>query len=278
MSVADSVRLLPLVVIAMNMHEDNPFSATPTADPRLSPDWQLLGHLTAVDAIWRGQPGQKVSFGFLARSTVDPNQYVVAIRGTDEFVEWVEDAIFDTVPHPVAGEVEAGFWGLYESLEYQGAALLGAPERAAEGIAAAVGPKGRVTVVGHSLGSALASYLTFDLAALMADRVSAALFASPRPGDAAFAQAFDKRVAHYTLFNYSLDAVPHVPFGLGYSALPQATVITPDAGRSRIRFDLFCGHHAVSYIALLDPSILKTLTLQAPDSGYTTCIKGIANV
>ena len=274
MTYADAVRLSVLVMIAMDMHGNEPDSLAPAPDPRLAPGWQLVGYLTATDAIWRRQPGKPVCFGFLVRSIADPTRFAVAIRGTADFVEWVEDAEFDAVPHPVAGRVEAGFWGLYRSLEYRGAAALGAPETAATGLSAAVGPTGRLTVLGHSLGSALASYLAFDLAPLLPGRLSAALFASPRPGDAAFAQAFDSRVADYTLVNYSLDVVPHVPFGLDYTALPRATVITPDAGQSRICFSPNCFHHLVCYLSVLDYKMYLSVTLSPRDAEYAKCIKG----
>jgi hypothetical protein len=42
---------------------------------------------------------------------------------------------------------------------------------------------GAVTVIGHSLGSALATYLTYDLAKALKEKVSACLFASPRSGN-----------------------------------------------------------------------------------------------
>ena len=52
---------------------------------------------------------------------------------------------------------------------------------------------GTVTVTGHSLGSALATYLTLDVAVGLGDRATACLFASPRTGDAAWVELFDSK-------------------------------------------------------------------------------------
>src|SRR5208282_200633 len=64
----------------------------------------------------------------------------------------------------------------------------GAPPGAlAPAIADAAGAAGTATVVRHSLGAALATYLTLDLArGGLSGRVSACLFASPHTGNQAF--------------------------------------------------------------------------------------------
>src|ERR1700759_4914380 len=101
---------------------------------------------------------------------------------------------------------------------------------AEKGVADKVG-NAAVTVVGHSLGSAIATYLTYDLAKLAKGPVSACLFASPRTGNAAWVAAFDAAIKDYALFNYILDIVPKVPFDalplIQYSTLPRETVLDP---------------------------------------------------
>ncbi len=78
--------------------------------------------------------------------------------------------------------VEHGFWGIYASMQMTAVDGTLINPDAAAGIAALVGA-GSVTVTGHSLGSALASYLSFDLASRLGDRIGAYLFASPRTGN-----------------------------------------------------------------------------------------------
>jgi triacylglycerol lipase len=69
-----------------------------------------------------------------------------------------------------------------------------------------------VTVCGHSLGSAIATYLSFDVAKLLGARASACLFASPRTGGQIWTAAYAAQVSTYRLVNYVLDVVPYVPF------------------------------------------------------------------
>lgn len=78
---------------------------------------------------------------------------------------------------------------------------------AAEGIANIAGD-GHVTVAGQSLGSALATYLSLEIAKHPGPRISA------RTGDAAWAALYDDIVGDCRLFNYVLDVVPFVLFDL----------------------------------------------------------------
>lgn len=258
-----------LVAYAMDMHLGDPSSLSPAPDSRLSPNWRLVGYLTATDCVLRGEvAGQKVCYGYLARSVADPTVFVAAIRGTNGAIEWLEDAEYAQISHPVAGKVEAGFWGVYATMTYR--PVSGAVLPAAQGIAAAVG-QGSLTVLGHSLGSALATYLTFDLAG---PRVSGCFFASPRPGDDVFAKAFDARVQAYQVWNYSRDVVPMLPPGSEYCALPRVTVISAETAQAKIRFDLACWHHITSYCSMLYYGLLDWAAMPLCDQTNASCIKG----
>ena len=59
-------------------------------------------------------------YGFIAESEADPNQFVLAIRGTSSWVEWWDDLnAIRLVPFkdPGAGLVGAGFARIYDTLE-----------------------------------------------------------------------------------------------------------------------------------------------------------------
>jgi hypothetical protein len=230
----------------------------PPADPHLAPDWRLVGHLVAQDAVFHiGSTlslGETVCYGYVAQSTSDPDQYVAAIRGTADALEWFKDSQFILRPHPVAGRVETGFGEIYDSMRFAG--LTGPPLTAAHGIAELIGPTGRITVTGHSLGAPLAIYLTFDLQEIVNQRVSGCYFASPRPGDQEFVAAFDEDVADYAVFDYMLDLVPHVPLGPDYAEPKRITWITPATALARIKFDLGCNHDIASYAAMLGHTAL----------------------
>lgn len=269
--------LLPM--IAMDMYQSTPTSLAPPPDIRLAAEWKLLGYLTATDFLFVPQRAMlklnnTVCYGYLAQSIVDPSVFVVAIRGTNGILEWVDDARFDCVAHPVAGKVEAGFWGIYESMQYR--SLEGDVSSVAAGIAKVVGT-GTVTVIGHSLGSALCTYLTFDLAdaKMLADRVSAVILASPRTGNTAFVQAFDARVKEYDLWNYELDVVPRVPRGDNYADLPRLNWITMAVAQASVRFSLLCHHHNVCYCSMLNYGLCDWKKLSnALDASYAACIRG----
>jgi hypothetical protein len=246
-----------------------------------------VGYITGDDSLLRKGPlqskGQTVCYGYLARHA--SGELVAAVRGTDGFVEWIEDGEFLPIPyapqiavpagpHPIL--VELGFWTLYASMELISPA--GAPLGAlAPAIVNAAGSSGPVTVVGHSLGSALATYLTLDLArGSLGARVSACLFASPHTGNQAFASLFDQSVADYRLFNYILDVVPRVPLGPDYAPLPKRTVLRPETAEARIRVDAGCNHHVICYCAMLDYEGTKHATTPVPagEEGSAICILG----
>jgi hypothetical protein len=246
-----------------------------------------VAYITGQDALFAKGPlqtlGRTVCYGYLAkRGTGD---FVAAIRGTDGLVEWIEDGEFPLFPYkphlalpteqgPVS--VEQGFWVIYAGVK------LLTPESVSLGslapaIAQAVGTTGTVTVAGHSLGAALATYLTLDLARDgLSSRVSACLFASPRTGDKAFVDLFDRTVTDYRLFNYLLDVVPRVPLGLGYQPLPRRTVIQPATADANIRVDIACNHHVICYCAMLDYEGTRQATTPVPagEESSAACILG----
>lgn len=290
-----------LLVSAMDMYELDPpphNPLTPPLDERVSKaGWTLVGYLSARKLGWKvvhylrkykdraskkpiATTGQEADYhGFVVRSTDDPSQYLVALRGTGDVTDWIENVKFTPIPYPSdptgTATVEVGFWGIYTSLtllDTEGAVL---DESAAEGIAALVG-EGRLMVVGHSLGSTLGTYLALDLArGALGDRVSACLFASPQPGNAAFATLFDATVKDYRVFNYILDVIPRVPHGMGYVSLLKTTLLHPATADADIKFDLMCNHRAASYSAMLDYDIAKVLAGAGVNGEhYAACVRG----
>jgi hypothetical protein len=223
--------------------------------------WDIKGYLSAQDSIC-GQLGERVYYGYLAQSRLN-GEFVAAIRGTIDMIEWGENGEFALKSHPVAGKVETGFDGIYRTLQLD-------HWPADAGIFRHVGTTARLTVVGHSLGAAIGTYLTFDYARIPATRVRARLFASPHPGNAAFVTAFDSTVADYVAYAYDLDVVPRVPIGFGYSCLPKTNWLSPHTVNTRIKFSVECHHSMVSYIAMLDPA--RTKEAIALDQACAECV------
>jgi len=137
-----------------------------------NPAWNLgTGYQELGSLIAQGE-----RFGFVALNLTTQNVFVV-FRGTQTGIDWLANLSFPQVAHPW-GEVEEGFSGLYQqcSLSVITAVLrvLGKP----------------VFVTGHSLGGALATLATADLAI---NGVPAAMYniASPRVGNGSFAGKFN---------------------------------------------------------------------------------------
>lgn len=264
----------------MDMHLGDPENLTPPADPRLAAEgYELLAHIAGQDRVLRIserlQLGAATCYGFLARSLADPLQYVAVLRGTNGVPEWIKDANFLPVPHPIVGTVEGGFANVYDTMQLAGHEL-----SLANAIALLLPRGSRIKVIGHSLGSAEATYLTFDLAHLfgagstVSVTVSGLFFASPRTGNKTFCTAFEATVGEYQLYNFGRDIVPDVPLGPDYETLARARVMRPDEVQAEIQFDFGAFHHITSYIAELDyPTFLST-TLNDYDRPLALCVRG----
>ena len=243
----------------------------PADDPRISATgWEVVAYLFANDDLFQtidGTPAGKkvikefarddiVFYGFLAKRNVE-EEYFVAIRGTARVQEWLDDANFPAREYPgVSGAtVEYGFYDILKSMTLVGRDRGLPGVAAARGISDSVGAA-PVTVGGHSLGSALATYLSLALAEI-GSPVLAVMFASPRTGNQAFVDYYQSRMAgRYRLYNYILDAVTYVPFSvpplLDYETLRDVTLITPESSQADIKLDLACHHHLVCYLAMID--------------------------
>ncbi|MDQ0470986.1 lipase family protein [Labrys wisconsinensis] len=269
--VEEALLYASLALIAEDMYRGGATTLTPAADPRLaSLGWSIASYLVVNEPVLNSDggnhtllnvdPSSSVFFGFVARSQASPGRYVVAVRGTANAVEWVDDAVFIPRKHDFYSDcqVETGFWLLYSTLR-----AIGLPPVATAGVRAAdaivaLDQADSITVVGHSLGSAIGTYLVEELCRKGAP-ASACLFASPRTGDQAWIDRFQTSVPAYEVLNYFLDVVTHVPTRPFYQTLQNATVLLPLAQaadpyvstQANIRFDAGCDHHLVCYLQML---------------------------
>ncbi len=279
-----------LVMYAEDMYDAASGTLNPLADVRIAAaGWNVVGYLTAQDVLIPAKGasnrklgvdhGKRVFYGFVAQNLKAPTSYVAAIRGTAGMIEWVIYAEFVPIPHPryPGARVEQGFWSIYQTMSLADPAT-GATtfQNAAEGVEKLVG-NGTIVVAGHSLGSALATFYVEDLAERLGPSATAYLFASPRTGDSAWAAIFDRNVKQYSLFNYVLDLVPHVPAGIGYTTLSKATIIQPTTAQAGIKLDLLCDHHVICYCAMLDFQQTNSAVLAAQDAACRACILGPAS-
>jgi hypothetical protein len=226
-------------------------------------------------------------YGFIAQSTVDPSRYVLAIRGTETVEEWWDNltSIISTpFSVPGCGSVASGFDRIYQTMEIverptgaagsavaqrslrglgsfarQAAALIGRLTAASASRVAGVPAQASVTVVGHSLGGALATLYTMENA--HGDNIhnpTICTLASPRVGDATFAAAFAALpLTSWRIFN-APDLVPMLPPKI--AGFTHVGIAQRFDSKSIVKADIACWHVLGTYLSLLDPT-------RAPDPG-----------
>jgi hypothetical protein len=294
-------------------------ASDPKGDSRFDDEWQFVDWLrTTVAANILGDiehllfgANETTYFGALLRNRADSNQYLVTIRGTESGPEWIQN--FVAAPdllhnaklalasalirksgkarqHRSGGLVPDGFYGIYDALTL-GGANVAAPAKAASGLVAkisalqAVGGStlsdAVVTIVGHSLGAAVSTYLAYDLAQPVTfGKVHAYLFASPHPGDAVYAQHFSATGVNCVSVVYDKDLVPKVP--PLYVPLKETVTIlapgSPNSGANQILSPTAIedspggNHHAICYAAMLDPAVARAIVCYTLDQDCVSCI------
>lgn len=216
-------------------------------DPAGIPDGFELGawiHMSDF-ILTRKQPE---FYGIVCRKIDDPDRRIVAIRGTEGAIEWIDDAAALPTPFrqvPDAGRVASGFDKIYSSLKVVRRKL--AEDRAAEAAAPGQQPppdtfggsfadqldqlatsrelarhvrqslaeprRARPMVAtGHSLGAALATLFVMENDKKKKfDITTSCTFASPRVGNLEFARAFDQLPIDSWRIVNTLDVVPKLP-------------------------------------------------------------------
>ena len=223
-------------------------------------------HYTVVTTIYAndlatdvhpGRAADEVSIGLICQSAVG-GDVVIAIRGTDAILEWIQDVRFDLVPCPFlmgAGQTEEGFTDMYTSLRTDAA-----PDSPT--VVKALGalqfprPVGSLTVCGHSLGGALATLLALDVAANgNFRRPTVYTYASPRVGDSLFAGTYDQVVTASNRIENRLDIVPKLPPSPYVHVLSPYELnpirFSPPPAEVLVEFTPACEHSLTTYLYLL---------------------------
>lgn len=270
-STDDVVNYGLMVAETFNTYARDKNSLTPEIDANglIGKNLVIDGYLVANDNVISNmfKPSKDQCFyGILAHEKDNPQKYVTLIRGTGNTLEWIDDAKAAPQSYslPGSGMVESGFYDIYTSMSYlpalgtqtQNPVNQNLSANAAEAIAQVVtSHQGSLTITGHSLGSAIATYLMYDIARKpeMNNKTDMCLFASPKPGNQDFVNAFEKITQNYVVYDYSSDMVPQVPPSfLGYQSLKGVKVLTPDNAQAIIKDNLLSNHHVVCYCAMLD--------------------------
>ena len=231
--------------------ENHPSPAFP--EPFLS-GFTPLVNLQGVDNVHRTT---KEFYGHVSRLDSAPTTIVVSIRGTSDAQEWIDDVKVDLVSYsgnPEFGRVELGFKEILNSLTT--AAPSSTEFAALDDYLASLENVDRIIVVGHSLGSSVATLAAFKFKlAKLASDVQLLTFASPRTGDHEFVEAFEKVIKDSVRVVNKPDLVPRVPPKiLAYRHIWRELEIDSKQDKS-IKHSVVCFHSLLSYLHILDNDI-----------------------
>jgi lipase (class 3) len=201
----------------------------------------------------------RVSIGLVLQSAA--GDAVVAIRGTERILEWIEDAKFLAVKCPFlagAGNTDDGFTAMYNSLTTATAAGSPSLTKSLAGLPWKK-PATSLTICGHSLGGALATLLALDVASNTPfNNPTVYTYASPRTGDLVFANKYNMIVPNTFRIANRYDIVPKLPPPLLYEHVlgffEISSVATGNPPKLLIKFDASCEHVLSTYLHLLSLS------------------------
>ena len=203
-----------------------------------------------------------VSIGLVLQDT-GTGDVVLAVRGTEGIMEWVQDARFSLVSCPLAagaGNTEDGFTAMYNSFR------IGSDPKASAPLCSALAtlkfPKPvsattSVTVCGHSLGGALATLLGLDVAVnTIFKNPTVYTYASPRTGDSAFTAYYDHMVPNTIRVANRMDLVPKLPMPPLYDHVSTPSELNPVQmlplpPKVLVKPTLACEHILDTYLYLL---------------------------
>lgn len=275
-----------LISQAFNTYTKKPNDLTPIPleNTEITQHWNVAGYINSNNGFFADfihNKNQEVFFGYLLQSKTNHNEYKVVIRGTANKAEWCDNFKSVLEFHKPIGWVESGFYDIYENMTLT--TLDGKTTQIAQGLSELVDKGANLTITGHSLGAALATYIMYDVSRKVQhkENVDMCLFASPKPGNEKFSEDFQKVTDNYVVYNYSRDLVPDVPLEMiGYEDLQNVKTITPQSSQAVIKDEVASNHHVICYAAMLDYKA-KTpeqwIQLLKDNGCGTDCIQGENN-
>jgi hypothetical protein len=279
------------VAAAYDMYRADPSSVTPPVPDDFPAGHKLVAWVRMRDFLFGST--EPLFYGFIARETANPRHFVLAIRGTTTMTEWFDNlASLGRIPFKSldCGTVGAGFARIYDTMQivdadgggpspFAAARSMHAPQSfsaqvgqlvdrlrtggsvpGASYLPAAGGPT-EITVVGHSLGSALATLFVMEHARTETSghRLGLCAFASPRVGDDMFASSFDGLgVPSWNIINKP-DLIPKVPYEFaGFRHVGKEITIDSGDGWPST------AHALRTYLHELDATVPKFAALARP--------------
>lgn len=238
------------VQIAYEMLANHPDNLTPPVPKNFPAGYELFAYLTAEDKV--SPVDERKFYGYIAQSQADRNVFVGAVRGTEGILEWLKDTEFMPTRFkrvPQAGEVEDGFFTIYDSMT---AIPFGRQtQQDLSGLIKSLAGAS-LTIAGHSLGSAIASLWALDVAVnTPVAALACYTLASPRVGFGAFVNCFNQAVPHsYRVYNEP-DIVPKLPPLYDHVNAGEQIDSRSDPG---LKHSILCYHVLPTYLRLLNPN------------------------
>lgn len=247
--------------------------------------WELSAWIHMSDFL--GDLTQVKFYGIVAHKVDNPDERVIAIRGTEGTLEWIDDAFAIPVPFrqvPSAGRVACGFDKIYTSMKVVKRRLLSEKQPAEEAPETFPGsfaeqleqlaisrevarglvrptPEARrqrpTSVTGHSLGSALATLFVMENGSKRKfDINTLCTFASPRVGNMEFVHTFNQLLVNSWRIVNLKDVVPKIPLHIPVLA-DYGHVDTEYSFDSSgfAKDNLACWHAMETHLHWLDPKI-----------------------
>lgn len=198
-----------LQFVAVTYEQYRHFKNAATPAPSAPDGWRILWN------VFGEEHDVLVPFGCAFLSN-DETELVLAIRGTENHFEWIEDGVeSDQIPWPklvANGKVHRGFHDCYRSLRWSldGQTAAGAVH---QGFPTPLPQLRSFVISGHSLGAAVALIAAFEAAHTQWAPVPPSLFsfAGPRVGCPNFAEHVEQQIPRLHRIVNTWDLVPHTP-------------------------------------------------------------------
>jgi predicted lipase len=262
------------VASAYTMYDQDSASLTPQPSNDFPQGYTLTAWVQMRDFILDST--DPVFYGFIAHSDGNPNQAVLAIRGTSNGVEWWDDSNslgLTAFKVPNCGNVGLGFERIYDTLEIveRPLATAAAPQSLSQfgsfsaQVAAHLARQAQATastqataltpsigVTGHSLGAALATYYAAENALVhKVQNPVLCTFASPKVGDQEFVSVFNGLgLTSWRVVNKQ-DIVPLLPPLFSHHVNTEQLYDSDN----RVQPGFGCWHAIATYLHLIDSSL-----------------------
>jgi hypothetical protein len=198
-----------------------------------------ISNFEVIDTFWDELTSTFCYFGKFTNTGTDTdtdtdidttNQYVLAFEGSQDLKDAKVDLNFSKlVPyknHPYA-KVHGGFWSAYKSIHDEIYDLIKNHQ------------VDNLMVVGHSLGGALATIASLDLAEVLGiNNILMVSLGAPRVGNFQYAQLYDSKVDEYYRLTHGHDPIVQLPYRL--------------MGFHHIGHEIFYPDSSLSYIECLE--------------------------